>query len=305
MASTECSRTAGPLLCLFTIAVLVMGGVIAPQGGVASAQAMCTLVELYPGYPGYRGMITGLKGVGDFQCLETLKAQDPTFDRSEEDAKNRSAAQSLGIRGTFNDWTWENWMGIEVSRGLIPQCYACLLLDPSAYPLSSDARVAPDDPRLLIGMTVGAGIERYILDELGIRPTGASKEGIYWRVGAAFAYPDFTLNAPETLDGIRFLVGEWYGYDMDGDGQFSTLTINKAQETFLLRGGYATMTGEESYEDQVYQAIAVAYLMTNSGMPGLFQTGITTMYQDAIDQCRFDSAGYRSVGHCVADRVVQ
>jgi hypothetical protein len=248
-------------------------------------------------------MITGLKGVGDFQCLETLQDQNLAFDRATEDKENLAAAKRLGIRGMFKDWTWENWMSIEIERGLIPQCYACLLLDPSAYGFSNGATIASDDPRLLIGMSEGYALETYVLSELGGETTSYGYEGIYWRVGAAFAYPDFTLNAPETLDAVKFLVGEWNGYDINGDGQFSTLTISKALRTFERWGGYVDMTGSEKLEDLRFQAIAVTYLMIESSAPGMFRQGTENLYRNAMTSCELEYDEYASFGHCVADKV--
>jgi hypothetical protein len=272
------------------------------QPAAHAAQQRCTLVELNPGYPGYRGMITGLKGIGDFQCLQQLERQDPTFDRTAEDTANRRAAVALEIRGGPSDWTWENWMEIEIERGMVPQCYACLLVDPSIYPLSNGAQVPSDDPRLITGMLEGYGLETYILNQLGGRST-SSREGIYWRVGAAFAYLDYTLNAPETVDALKFLIGEWNGIDVDGDGRFSTLTLSKTQREFLVRGGYVSMTGQESYNDQLFQALAVAYLFSNSGAPGAWATGTQGMFDNAISACRLDLQGTLSIGHCVAQTV--
>src|SRR5690242_4498357 len=48
----------------------------------------CTLVELQPGYPGYRGFVTGLAGRGEAACLEDLTRLDPRFDRAREDTEN-------------------------------------------------------------------------------------------------------------------------------------------------------------------------------------------------------------------------
>jgi hypothetical protein len=267
------------------------------------AQPACTLVELYPGYPGYRGMITGLKGIGDFQCLEVLNDRNPNFNRAIEDRENYLAGMRLGIRGTFKEWTWENWMEIEIERGKTPQCYACLLFNTSMYAQPNGATVEPDDPRLLLGMTIGSYLENYILTEFGSRSSSTTHEGIYWRVAAAFAYPDSTLNAPDTLEAVRFLVGEWSGHDVNGDGQWSSLTMSTAFETFESRGGYVRMTGLESYDDQLYQAMAAAYLMVDGSAPGMPQQGTGGMYEGAITSCKFKYGEYKTIGHCVAAMV--
>jgi hypothetical protein len=285
------------------ILVIFVLSLFMPNGSRAVAQSTCTSVELYPGYPGYRGMITGLKGVGDFQCLEVLQQENPTFNRYVEDGENVAAASRLGIHGTFRDWTWENWMEIEVERGQQPHCYSCLLLDPSAYPMSYGATVSPDDPRLIIGMTTGNALESYILEEFGSRSTSTTKEGIVWRVAAAFMWVDFPANAPETLEAVRFLVGEWSGHDVDGDGHFSGLDYGMAFETFSSRGGYVPMTGKETYADQYFQAFTVAYLMTSNGMPGMFGTAQDIAYADAFTACEMEYLDYKTFGHCVVANV--
>jgi hypothetical protein len=115
----------------------------------------CTLVELYPGYPGYRGNVTGVmaqwNGLGDYECLEVLERQAPTFDRAREDRANQQAADTLGINGSKELWTWENWLQIEAERGMMPSCYTCLMLDSAVAPRRTDVQQDPSDPRLLTG----------------------------------------------------------------------------------------------------------------------------------------------------------
>ncbi|HEV2123033.1 MAG TPA: hypothetical protein VGW38_09700, partial [Chloroflexota bacterium] len=63
----------------------------------------CTMVELQPGYPGYRGNVTGVMphegGTADYDCLETLEQLDPLFNRERQDRLNEMAATALGIEG--------------------------------------------------------------------------------------------------------------------------------------------------------------------------------------------------------------
>jgi len=133
--------------------VRVVGGAIpvgptpaAPVGGPG-----CDLVELYPGYPTYRGYVTGVDGVGDFACLQDLEVASPSFDRVHEDAANLAAARRLGLAGGPELWTWENWMAVEAERGLPPTCYSCAVLQAANRPEPTGTPVAWDDPRLLIG----------------------------------------------------------------------------------------------------------------------------------------------------------
>ncbi len=132
----------------------------------------CTVVELYPGYPGYRGNITGVmplwNGQGDYECLETLEQNDPEFGRAEEDQANQLAADALGINGSMNLWTWENWMLIEAERGLPASCYSCLMIDTDVEPLRQDIQPESDDYRLRTGIIGQSEAIRLISNELGI-----------------------------------------------------------------------------------------------------------------------------------------
>jgi hypothetical protein len=107
------------------------------------------VVELYPGYPGYRGVVPGLVGKGDTAYLSELLAWDPTFSREREDEANREVARQLGIAGDIPDWTWEIWMAIGAERGYGHICYACMwtgqeLVTPVGPPM---ANAADFDPR--------------------------------------------------------------------------------------------------------------------------------------------------------------
>ena len=128
----------------------LVGGALlgARSRGVA---AQCEPVELHPGYPGYRGYVTGLDGVGDHACVEQLLAADPGFHRATQDSLNLGSAARLGLAGLPDEWTWENWLSIEAERGLPPTCYACAIAAAATRPEPVGTPLAPDDPRLLIG----------------------------------------------------------------------------------------------------------------------------------------------------------
>ena len=140
-----------------------------PNTGQSSqvSSAGCTLVELEPGYPGYRGLVTGLSpkygGLGDWDCLETLERDHPQFGRSREDRENSEAAEELGIDGDPSVWLWENWMAIEAYRGLPTHCYACLMFDDTVAPINAALTQDWTDPRVTVGF-VGSrtAIETYL-----------------------------------------------------------------------------------------------------------------------------------------------
>ena len=119
----------------------------AAVGDLTSAQ--CSEVEVFPGYPGFRGYVTGVDGFGDVACLAELEASDSGFDRDDVNRLNQAAASRLGIAGQPTDWTWENWMAIEAERGLAQTCYSCAIEDGAVRGEPSQSIIPPNDPRLL------------------------------------------------------------------------------------------------------------------------------------------------------------
>lgn len=152
----------------------------------------CNLVELYPGYPLYRGNITGVmghrQGLGDFQCLEDLEANFPAFEKLIEDGANLEAARELGIDGKPHQWTWENWLQIEAARGLQPACYSCLMIDPTTTPLIPELTPDPSDSRIRLGFLGDDGAIRRLLPDLGL-------EGAQWSLTEHFNYDSYELRA--------------------------------------------------------------------------------------------------------------
>ena len=146
----------------------------------------CDLVDLYPGYPGCRGYVTGVDGVGDHACLNELKEQDGTFDQREVDLANLAAARLLHLAGGPDLWTWENWMAVEAKRGLVPTCYTCLFDANNVRSEPRDHNVLPNDPRILLGAP--------------FNPYDGSLNPLYTsRIAASLAqYPRY-LNAAELL----------------------------------------------------------------------------------------------------------
>ncbi len=154
------------LLVAFALATITGGShanaTTLRQGGCSTDE----LVEIYPGYPGFNGYLTGVRLQGRYACPDDLEDADPSFSRRREDAENRDAARELGISGSMSTWTWENWMAIEAERGMVPTCWSCAVLndDPSQV-MPPAGPFDPDDPRLLIGDAFGTsnGVVRYLL----------------------------------------------------------------------------------------------------------------------------------------------
>lgn len=137
------------LQALFVLIILALS--LSPVGAQASPSLQqCEAVELYPGYPGYRGVVTGLVGEGDTACLADLEAMDPGFLRDAEDAINRGIARRLGIQGDIPDWTWEIWMAIGAERGYGWICFSCMWLGDVPVMRVGPSIVSPDDLRLLL-----------------------------------------------------------------------------------------------------------------------------------------------------------
>jgi hypothetical protein len=176
--------------------------------GLPGSKRSCTIVELYPGYPGYRGNVTGVMphwgGLGDFSCLEELNEANPDFDRSKEDRANRRAARTLGIDGGFSDWTWENWMMIEIQRGFTPQCYSCLMADTAGQPLRIDLDPDPSDPRIRVGLLDRDGAVLALMDEVTGSPrTLNSLPEDYLLRASAYLDGGWNMNAHQLLDAMR------------------------------------------------------------------------------------------------------
>lgn len=142
-----------------------------------SEMASCTVVELYPGYPGYRGVLPGLVGKGDTACLADLERMDPSFSKNVQDAANRQMARQLGIAGDMLDWTWEIWMAIGAERGYGYFCYSCIWLsDQLVQPIGPPLQTTESDPRrqlmypwsnsFLLDFGTRNGIPQYNLDRV-------------------------------------------------------------------------------------------------------------------------------------------
>ena len=246
-----------------------------PASSAQPGSGDCTLVELYPGYPGYRGNITGVmphwNGLGDYECLETLDGSNAAFDRAREDRANRDAAEALGINGPMDLWTWENWMQIEAERGMVPSCYTCLMLDTSTEPYRTDVDMQPGDLRLLTGLSgrtqaihglwnsSGAGsgalgsIERiYNSDDYGLR-------------AHAYLSGGPSMNAEELYREMEQVYQDWWDFDRDINVRFTEVMDTAIWDL----GGYTWVPDNAAPMDQGFlmtYAISVALIGLSSEM---------------------------------------
>lgn len=235
---------------LFVIALVLGPPALAgsTQTFAAAARATCNYVELHPGYPGYNGFVTGVDGVGDFACVEDLEDEDPSFSRRAEDRENQQAARSLGISGAADVWTWENWMEIELERGLMPTtCYSCDFQNAAQRTPPTDTDVTWNDPRL----ACGAFGSTSLMDSFRNRPG-------YWALGTmddyqlravvTLAYSDSHVNANQLLDGYDQVLDGL----VNGKGGAGMIDVSSLWDTMLSQGGYFPVASNANPNDQVF-----------------------------------------------------
>jgi hypothetical protein len=172
------------------------------------------------------GVMPHWKGQGDYDCLETLERQDPSFDRAHEDQQNQRAAEQLGIAGSMEVWTWENWMQIEAVGGMAPHCSTCLMLDTTAQPLNPGRDSDDGDIRILTGLIGQTNAIITISDRLGLG-TGPTIDYFLSDdyVLRALAYMEApTLNAQELYTSMEDWVNA-YAAPSDGYSLFDPNTV--------------------------------------------------------------------------------
>jgi hypothetical protein len=190
-------------------------------------------------------------GTGDYVCLQELEAVDRRFGREDEDRANERVARSLGINGTFQDWTWENWMLIEAERGLPSSCYTCLMFNTSESPYNPDVLPERDDPRLFIGFPFTRVAIDQITQELfgQASPSSAFYSDDYMFRAEAYFQLGTTANAPEIL---AEMTDKLYAASQPGVEYYS---YQNAIDVILERGGYTWVTGDMSPDDQIFVAV--------------------------------------------------
>jgi hypothetical protein len=254
----------------------------------------CTLVQLYPGYPLYRGVITGMLanwgGLGDYACVEDLERRDPMFDQRDEDRANRAAAREIGISGEPEDWTWENWMQIEAVRGLPPQCYSCVLFSSEIVPLTTSVQPDPRDPRILAGLlgdtsaiysaTVGSGANYGMAVNRW--------EDNYLLRAAAYLWNGQPYNAPELLQMYEDIFLE------ESTPGGASLNYEICQQIVVEVGGYTWVPDDAWAEDQEFLA-TVAWYAGSMNLPPPIRTA-------AINQLNSMIAEWKGSGQRVSLR---
>lgn len=261
----------------------VLGGVVLIPDTLRGAEARdsCELVELYPGYPKYEGFVTGIDGVGDAECLDELEERYSRFDKQDEDRANKRVARSLGIAGSPEDWTWENWLAIEGERGISHPCYSCNLLNPRSRRGASHADVDRADPRLTSG-TIG---ETVLVDmarrEYGGVSYGDPVDDYQYRALVSIVYGDSFLNASQLINAYALYGREWLAEMYRPGGKY--LLPSGLWNRVLDWGGYFPVPDSASPEDQEFIVrLAFAGVHAFPVYPDDILTGYIGMLQRAI-----------------------
>lgn len=258
-------------------AVAAAVGMLAMSTARADAQK-CTRVEVFPGYPMYRGYITGVNGAGDIVCAEELAAAG--FSRSDMIATLADAGASLGISGYLSDWTWENWMAVEAASGLPVTCFPCLM-PPNQLPREPvnplihvyDPRLAfgePDDTAKVLAIAADHGI-----DLAAMKRRFPSNQHL--RAFAQLAVDgQGYLNAPE-LAAVYDLIGE-----ILASGSQTLPGYDELWPIALARGGYAPTPASAPIDVQRYMMDWALEVSTWSVSP-VFEEGIWNNYRLNVD----------------------
>ena len=225
--------------------------VTSPQQTVFAKK--CTLVELrpgYPGYPGYQGFVTGAQGIGDHECLEDLEEDFPRLSQRTQDRENQQAARSLGIGGSANLWTWENWLAIEGARGLVSTCYVCALFYDGNRTQPQNTDVERDDPRLVSGTFGDTWLMTYARDQAGAPSWLPPVDDYAFRALVTLIYGEPYLNAEQLMEAYELYGEQWITESMKPGG--SSIDTDWLWHRMLDRGGYFAMPKAASIDDQVF-----------------------------------------------------
>lgn len=223
-----------------------------------SANIACPFVELLPGYPGFKGFVTGVDGVGDYACLTDLKAVSG-FSRGRTDAAHLQAAHDLGIDGDLEDFTWENWTAIEAQQGLPATCFLCALF-------SSDSRQEPaprdmTDARLLIGDIDSDAMIYRLKEQYGVGQSllnhGYTDYDL--RILATLTSNSYYPNAPELVDLIDYVFSALTG----ANGNQDYLDPLSYWYAIIDRGGWFLLPQSASPEEQLANFQVAVYATRN------------------------------------------
>jgi hypothetical protein len=258
----------------------------------------CEPAVLYPGYPGYRGNVPGAWGAGDSACLADLEAVSPAFSGEREDAANRQAARRLGVTGDIADWTWETWMAIEVERGFVPACYACIYTQGIAPGSGAPAAVASDDPRLTLGIFGGREIALRFFRERGLDVSMAynAPTDDQLRAIAGMANPGRYLKPTEILYVADEILAGWYAIDRPG----AAPNVGLLWDNLIAQGGYAPTPAAATEGDQFFMILEGAHALSINLVP-FAQTYLMNRVNEAFQEWKFAPATRPSFAQWLRD----
>lgn len=253
---------------------------VSPQRVVAES---CNLVELRPGYPGYLGYVTGVDGIGDHACEEELEREDPSFSKRDEDRENRRAAQRLGIRGSEELWTWENWLAIESERGLTSTCYWCAFANAEQRGVPPYTDIEYSDPRLQCG-TFGDNsvLEAYAMRN-GIGYFGDTLHDYAIRAVAVLTSGEAHLNAKELIDAYADILDNYH------TAGGSVPNFAYYWDVIVWRGGYFELPAGATVDDQIF-LVLLAIEPFKGYFPGPFWNAISIQVTTAAEEWRMELA---------------
>ena len=252
-----------------------------PTPVVALQTATCTPVELKPGYPGYRGFVTGLYGPGEVACLQELQRLYPWFDREQEDAGNAAAAERLGLAGGPSTWVWENWLAIEDERGLPVTCYVDAYQAMAQGTPFAQAQITPFDARTLVGAigssdlmgrtAVATGVDTYALERMFLTDYELRAEA-WWATGSQHN------NAAQLHSAINEYVA-WI-YSPDGGAPLTTELL----ELVKTQGGYAPVPESACPLDQIILAGTTVEAAYYGFIPDQLASAMVSTFKAHVDQ---------------------
>jgi hypothetical protein len=250
------------------------------------------MVELYPGYPEYRGYVTGVAGPGEGACLDELESNYERFSRQSQDRANRTAARHQGISGTPADWTWENWMAIEAERNLDSVCYSCEYANWAKAPKYSEISVDDDDPRLLAGLFGEKYVARRFVSENGLAafetenlPTDDALRAI---VGMVYS-PD-VFNASDLIDAENEFLQYFKGLKKV-NGSYAYFDATSLYHNLVDRGGYVDTPDNATAFDQFYTIGEGIYSLYYFGLEPSAHEYMINQSQQVWNQWQADPQG--------------
>ncbi|MFT4038278.1 MAG: hypothetical protein QM692_08880 [Thermomicrobiales bacterium] len=275
-----------PLTIFVVLTLLLLGSPIPSATTMAQSGGPCTLVELQPGYPGYRGFVTGLYGVGEGACLEDLQVAYPGFDPAAEDAANAAAAARLGISGDASTWLWENWLAIEAERGMIPTCYQdarAAMEDGAAYIRAAEF---PGDARLEVGMPGTTNWIDRVSDNFGANTAQMREyfaDDLYFRAGAWGMTGETNPNAWALKSGGDALMS---AVNSPGGGPPATYRL------VVFQGGYAPVPANACPEDQWFFAgVSMLTMFWSSPLVSAYMGELEQLHQNWLNDVVYTGGG--------------